>query len=48
MEGEFIVKKNIYFVQVGVSYDSPCFLPYSVGCIAAYLKADKEIQKLMK
>lgn len=37
------MKENIYFVQVGVSYDSPCFLPYSVGCIAAYLKQDKTI-----
>ena len=28
---------------MGVSYDSPCFLPYSVGCIVAYLGQDKEI-----
>ena len=37
------MKKKIYFVQIGVSYSSPCFLPYSVGCIAAYLQADKDI-----
>lgn len=35
--------KKVYFVQVGVSFSSPCFLPYSVGCITAYLKKDKEI-----
>ena len=39
------MKQKIYFVQVGVSYDSPCFLPYSVGCIVAYLNADREITK---
>lgn len=37
------MKKRYYLVQVGVSYSSPCFLPYSVGCIAAYLKNDPEI-----
>ena len=37
--------KKIYFVQVGVSFSSPCFLPYSVGCIAAYLKKDEEIMR---
>ena len=37
------MKKNFYLVQIGVSYSSPCFLPYSVGCIAAYIKKDKEI-----
>ncbi len=39
------MKKKIYFVQVGVSATSPCFLPYSVGCIVAYLKKDTEITK---
>ena len=34
------MKEKVYFVQVGVSYSSPCFLPYSVGCIVAYLKKD--------
>lgn len=34
------MKKKFYFVQVGVSYSSPCFLPYSIGCIAAYVKQD--------
>ncbi len=37
------VRKNFYLVQIGVSYSSPVFLPYSVGCIAAYLKADRDI-----
>lgn len=37
------MKKNFYLVQIGVSYSSPVFLPYSVGCIAAYLNNDKEI-----
>ncbi len=37
------MKKNYYLVQVAVTYSSPCFLPYSAGCIAAYLKQDKEI-----
>lgn len=37
------MKKRFYFVQVGVSYSSPCFLPYSAGCIAAYVKKDEEI-----
>lgn len=37
------MKKNYYLVQIGVSYSSPCFLPYSVGCIAAYIKQDSEI-----
>ncbi len=37
------MKEKIYFVQVGVSATSPCFLPYSVGCIVAYLKKDSEI-----
>lgn len=36
-------KKNFYLVQVGVSYSSPCFLPYGTGCISAYLSADREI-----
>ncbi len=37
------MKQKIYFVQIGVSYQSPCFLPYSVGCIVAYLKNKPEI-----
>ena len=37
------MKKRFYLVQIGVSFSSPVFLPYSVGCIAAYLKNDKEI-----
>lgn len=37
------MKQKFYLVQIGVSYSSPVFLPYSVGCIAAYLKNDKEI-----
>ena len=37
--------KNFYLVQIGVSYSSPVFLPYATGCIAAYLKQDKEIMK---
>lgn len=37
------MKKKLYFVQIGVSYSSPAFLPYSAGCIAAYLKHDAEI-----
>ncbi len=37
------MKDKFYLVQIGVSYSSPVFLPYSVGCIAAYLKQDDEI-----
>ncbi len=37
------MKEKFYLVQIGVSYSSPVFLPYSVGCIAAYLKRDTEI-----
>ncbi len=39
------MKKKIYLVQIALSYSSPCFLPYSIGCIAAYLKKDNEITK---
>lgn len=39
------MREKYYLVQIGVSYSSPCFLPYSVGCIAAYLKSDAEITK---
>lgn len=39
------MKKKVYFVQVGVSYYSPCFLPYSVGCIVAYIKNDNYIKE---
>lgn len=35
--------KKIYLVQIPVTYSSPCYLPYSVGCIAAYIKNKKEI-----
>lgn len=35
--------KRVYFVQIPVSYSSPCYLPYSAGCIAAYVKSKKEI-----
>lgn len=35
--------KKIYLVQIPVTYSSPCYLPYSVGCIAAYIKSKKEI-----
>ncbi|MBQ2902895.1 MAG: cobalamin-dependent protein [Clostridia bacterium] len=38
-------KKKIYPVQIAISYSSPCFLPYSMGCIAAYLKNDTEIMQ---
>ncbi len=31
-----IQKKNVYFVQVSASFGGSCFLPYSVGCLAAY------------
>ena len=37
------MKKRFYLIQIGVSYSSPCFLPYGVGCIYAYLKNDPEI-----
>lgn len=39
------MKEKVYFVQVGVSYSSPCFLPYSVGCIVAYLKNNDYISE---
>lgn len=39
------MKQKYYLVQVGVSRTSPCFLPYGIGCIAAYLKNDAEIMK---
>lgn len=39
------MKQKLYFVQIGVSYSSPVFLPYSTGCIAAYLKRDAEITR---
>lgn len=37
------MKKNVYLYQIGVSLSSPVFLPYSMGCIASYALADKEI-----
>lgn len=39
------MKKKIYFAQIGVSYSSPCFLPYSVGCIVAYLMHDEKVMQ---
>lgn len=39
------MKKRVYFVQIALSYSSPCFLPYSMGCIAAYAKNDPEVAK---
>jgi len=39
------MKKRIYFVQIALSYSSPCFLPYSIGCIAAFVKNDADIAK---
>ncbi|MBQ6873949.1 MAG: cobalamin-dependent protein [Clostridia bacterium] len=39
------MKKKIYLIQVALSYSSPCFLPYSAGCIAAFLKKDADILK---
>lgn len=30
--------KNIYFIEVGFSFDDDIYLPYSTGTIAAYLK----------
>ena len=38
-------KKRIYPVQIALSHSSPCFLPYSMGCISAYLKNDPEIMQ---
>lgn len=39
-------KKNIYMVQVGVSYEeSITYLPYAVGCIAAYAWQDTFIRE---
>ncbi len=35
--------KNVYLMQIGSSYATPWFLPYSMGCISAYLKRDSEI-----
>lgn len=40
------MKKKVYFVQVHISYSSPCFLPYASGCIAAYLNNDPEITQV--
>ena len=39
------MKEKFYLVQIGVSYSSPVFLPYSVGCIASYLNHDAEIME---
>ena len=40
------MKKRFYLIQIGVSYSSPCFLPYGAGCIYAYLKNDPEITRV--
>lgn len=32
------MKKNLYFVEVGFSFDKDIYLPYATGSIAAYLK----------
>ena len=40
------MKKKLYLVQIAISLSSPCFLPYAMGCIAAYLRADPEIAEL--
>ncbi len=37
------MKKSFYMFQVNISYDSPWFLPYGMGCIAAYLMNDETI-----
>lgn len=39
------MKRKFYFVQVGVSFSSPCFLPYSAGCILAYLRHNEKIMQ---
>ena len=39
------MKKRFYLIQIGVSYSSPCFLPYGAGCIYAYLKNDPDITR---
>ncbi len=39
------MKKKIYFAQIGVSHTSPCFLPYSAGCIVAYLKHNRDLMQ---
>lgn len=36
--------KNIYFVQVGFEFDGSVYLPYGVGTIIAYCKADEKIK----
>ena len=40
------MKKKLYLVQIAISLSSPCFLPYAMGCIGAYLRQDKEITEL--
>ena len=39
------MKKKVFLIQIGSSYSTPWFLPYSAGCIAAYLKKDAEISE---
>lgn len=36
-------KRNVYFVQVSASFGGSNFLPYSVGCLAAYAFSFKDI-----
>ena len=40
------MKKKLYLIQIAISLSSPCFLPYAMGCIAAYLRAEPEIADL--
>ncbi len=35
-----MASKNIYMVQVGFAFDKSLYLPYAVGCLAAYSQAD--------
>lgn len=34
-----MTKRNLYFVEVGFSFDESVYLPYATGTIAAYLKS---------
>ena len=35
--------KNVYFIQVGFAFGKAVYLPYAVGCLAAYAFSDNEI-----
>lgn len=37
------MKKNVYFVQAGMAYDTAVYLPYASGCLAAYAWQDETI-----